>query len=339
MHISSRKFDFAGLCLIILMLALPAAAQNRIFKGKITDNKGQPIMGASIIIQGVESKARTYTTKTDKKGTFFYMGLPDGYYYVAARAQGFTPAYKSNIKATIQQEAEINLQLEPGQDIKLPFEMTPEEIKQVEEQNKKAEQRKKSSADVQALFDAGNKLSDAGNYAEAIEQYKKAIEKDPEQTNILANIGECYRKMEKFQEALEYYQKAIAINPNSAALYTNMGVVMDKLGKSAESQEAFKKAASLNPGGSAQSHYNLGATMVNSGRSAEAIEAFRQAIAADPNFAEAYYQLGMCLSGKLETMEEAIRQLQKYVQIGQKPDQVDIAKAIIAALEQSLKKK
>jgi tetratricopeptide (TPR) repeat protein len=338
MHISSRRFGFVFVCLFALMLTLPAAAQNRVFKGRVTDDKNQAIQGATILIQGLESKARTYTTKTDKKGTWIYMGLPDGYYYVAARAQGFAPTYKGNIRATIQNETEINLQLAPGTDTKLPFEMTPEEIKAAEEQNKKLEQRKKASAEVTALFEAGNKLADAGNNEEAIEQYKKALSLDPEQTGVYASIAECYRKMSKFQEALDYYQKAIAIKPD-AALYTNMGVVLDKLGKQAEAQEAFKKAATVNPGGSAQSYYNLGATMVNSGHTTEAVEAFRQAIAADPNFAEAYYQLGMCLSGKPETMEEAIKHLQQYIKIGQKPDQVDVAKAIIAALEQSMKKK
>jgi tetratricopeptide (TPR) repeat protein len=338
MHISSRRFSFAIVCLIALMLALPAAAQNRVFKGKVVDDKGQPIVGATVLIQGRESAARKYNTKTDKKGTWIYMGLPDGYYDVGVHAQGFAPNYKPSVRATIQSETEVNLTLVPGSDTKLPFEMTPEEQKQAKEQNEKIEQRKKASGEVQALFEAGNKLADAGSNAEAIESYKKALALDPEQTGVYASIAECYRKMSQYQESLEYYQKAIAIKPD-AALYTNMGVVLDKLGKSAEAQEAFKKASTVNPGGSAQSHYNLGATMINSGHTAEAVEAFKQAIAADPNFAEAYYQLGMCLSGKPETMEEAIKNLQQYIKIGQKPEQVDVAKAIIAALEQSLKKK
>jgi tetratricopeptide (TPR) repeat protein len=118
-----------------------------------------------------------------------------------------------------------------------------------------------------------------------------------------------------------------------------MGVVLGKLGKSAESEEAFKKAASLNPSGAAQSYYNLGATLVNSGRTEDAIGPFKQAIAADPSFAEAYFELGMCLSGKPETMDEAIKNMKKYIEIGKKPDQIETAKAIITALEQSMKKK
>jgi tetratricopeptide (TPR) repeat protein len=339
MHFSSSKFSFAAVCLIVLFLALPAAAQVRIFRGKVTDDKNQPIAGATVIIQGIDAKSRTFTIKTDKKGTYFYMGIPDGLYHVAARAQGFSPSYQTNIKASLQEERVTDLQLKPGPDQKLPFEMTPEEYEKLKAEAEKAQKRTEASAQVQALFDEGGKLAEAGKHAEAIEAFQKALALDPQQTNILGNMAESYRKLGKLDEALDAYKKAIAINPNDGILYTNMGVVLDKMGKSAESLEAFKKAASLNPGGSAQSHFNLGANLANSGRTDEAIEAFRKTIAADPNFADAYYQLGMSLSGKPETIEEAVKFLKKYLEIGQKPDQIEVAKALIQALEQSMKKK
>ncbi len=337
MHISSCRLAFFTGCLIALMLALPAMAQNRIVKGKVTDDKGQPIVGASIVIQAVDSKVRSYNTKTDKKGTYIYMGLPAGDYYVVARAQGFSPNY-APAKPSIQQESVIDLVLTPGPDGKLPFEMSQQELDQIRKEAEKAEKRKAVSAEVQAIFDSGLQLAQQGKDQEAIEEFKKALEKDPEQTNIMGNMAESYSKLGKDAEALEIYQKAIAIRPNDAALYTNMGVILSKMGKNAESQEAFKKAAALNPAASAQNFYNIGATLVNNGRTAEAADAFKQAIAADANFAEAYYQLGMCLSGKPDTMPDAIKALQKYIQIGQKPDQVEVAKQIIAALQQSMKK-
>ncbi len=341
MHISSRKFGFFGICLIVLTLALPAFAQsNRIVKGKVTDDKGQPVVGASIVIQAIDSKARAYTTKTDKKGTYIYMGLPAGDFHIIVRAAGFAPDYRTPVKPSIQQETVVDFVLSPGDpNLKLPVEMTAEEREQLRKEAEKAEKRKAVSAEVQAMFDAGLKLAQEGKDLEAIEEYKKALAVDPEQTNIMGNMAESYSKLNRDAEALDIYQKAIAIRPNDAALYTNMGVVLSKMGKNAESQEAFKKAAALNPASSAQNFYNIGATLVNNGRTAEAADAFKQAIAADPNFAEAYYQLGMCLSGKPETMPDAIKYLQQYIKIGQKPDQVDVAKQIIAALEQSLKKK
>ena len=339
MRFSPFKFSVACICLMVFWLALPAEAQVRIFRGKVTDDKGEPVIGATVIIQGIDVKSRNFTIKTDKKGTYFYMGLPDGLYHVAARAEGFSPTYQTNIKATVQEERVIALQLKPGPDQKLPFELTPEELEKLKAQAEQAQKRTEASAQVQALFDEGGKLAEQGKHEEAIQKFQAALALDPQQANILGNMAESYRKVGKLDEALDAYKKAIALNPNEPIFYTNMGVVLDKMGKSAESLEAFKKASDLNPGGSAQSHFNLGATLANSGKTDEAIVAFRKAIEADANFAEAYYQLGMSLSGKQETMEEAVKHLRKYIEIGQKPDQIEVAKSIIEVLEQSLKSK
>jgi tetratricopeptide (TPR) repeat protein len=339
MHISSRNFGLIGISLILLLaLAVPTMAQNRIFQGKVTDDKGQPIVGAQITIQATDSKTRQYTTKTDKKGAWIYMGLAAGEYRVIARANGFAPNAKGPYAATIQAPIVIDLQLVPGSDGKLPFEFSEQEMEQMKKEQEKAEKRKQFSAEVQATFDAGLKLAAEGKYEEAIAEFKKALEKDPEQPNILANMADSYSKMDKNTEALEIYEKAIALRPDDAALYTNKGVILSKIGKNTESQEAFKKAASLNPAASAQNFYNIGATLVNNGKMPEAAESFKQAIAADPNFAEAYYQLGMCLSGKAETMPDAIKALETYIKIGKKLDQIDTSKQIIDYLQKSLKK-
>jgi tetratricopeptide (TPR) repeat protein len=339
MHISSRKFGFlGGFLFVLLMLAMPAMAQNRIFQGKVTDEKGQPVVGAKILIQAMDGQ-RKYDTKTNKKGEWIYMGIAAGDYRVVVRAEGFAPDYRQPLRASIQDPAVADFKLNPGDpNQKLGFELSAQEIEQIKAEQKKLAERKQSSTEVQTLFTAGIDLAAQGKHEEAIAEFQKALALDPEQSNIIGNMAESYSKLGKDNEALAAYEKAIAVNPNDAALYTNMGVVLSRLGKNAESQEAFKKAATLNPGASAQSFYNIGATLVNNGKTQEAAEQFKAAISADPNFAEAYYQLGMCLSGKPETMPDAIKALQKYIEIGKKPDEVETAKAIIQALQQAMKK-
>jgi tetratricopeptide (TPR) repeat protein len=71
--------------------------------------------------------------------------------------------------------------------------------------------------------------------------------------------------------------------------------------------------------------------MVNSGRAADAAEAFKQAIAADPNFAEAYYQLGISLSGNPATIPDALKAFEKYIEIGKNAEQVEVAKQLMLA--------
>jgi tetratricopeptide (TPR) repeat protein len=335
MSISTRKVFLPTVIslALLLALALPAAAQNRAIKGKVTDEKGQPIADAQITIQGMDM-ARTLNAKSNKKGEWIYiLGLQfGGSYRVIVHKAGYQPQFKPNINPQSGDEIAVDFTLVAGQDQKLPFEMTEAERKEFEKQNEQQTKRKQFSEEVKTFYENGVKLGDEGKYAEAIEEFNKALEKVPDQAVIIGRIGEAYMKLGKYEESLANYKKALELDPNNPSLFTNMGVVLSKLGKTEESQEAFKKAAALNPAGAAQSFYNLGVTLVNSGKSAEAAEAFKQSIAADSNFAESYYALGMALSGKPETIPAAIEALKKYIAIGKKPDQVEVAKQIIAAL-------
>ena len=317
---------------LLLILALPAAAQTRAIKGKVTDDKGQPVVDAQITIDGMDI-VRTLNTKTNKKGEYMYMlGLQVGSYRVIVHKAGFEPQSKPNIRPQAGEENEVDFTLVPGQDHKLSFEMSDEERKEYDKQREQQEKRGQFTAEIKAYFENGVKLSDEGNYTGAIEEFNKALEKVPQQPVIIARVADAYLKLDKNEEALANYKKAIELNPNEPSWYTNMGVALGKLGKTAESQEAFKKAAALDPASAAQNFYNLGVTMVNGGKTADAAEAFKQAIAANPNFAEAYYQLGMALSGSQDTIPAAIEALKKYLEIGKKPEEIEVAKQIISAL-------
>jgi tetratricopeptide (TPR) repeat protein len=314
---------------LLWILAIPAAAQNHAIAGKVTDEKGQPVADAQITIQQTDV-VRSVTTKTNKKGEYQYLlGMQAGMYRVVVRKAGYEPQYQEHIRPALGETAQVDFKLEPGKDHKLPFEMTAAELEQFKAENAQIGKTKQFSAEVKAHFDQGVLLSDQGKYAEAVDEFNKALEKDSKQPGILARLGDADSKMGKNEDALAAYEKAVALEPTNAELLINMGVLLNKMGKVAESQEAFKKAAAANPSSSAQSFYDLGVTMFNSGHTDEAVDSFKKAIAADPNSAEAYFQLGICLSAKTETMPAAIEAMKKYIEIGKKPDQIDVAKLLI----------
>ena len=59
-----------------------------------------------------------------------------------------------------------------------------------------------------------------------------------------------------------------------------------------EATENLQKAAQLNPQMASKAYFNMGANLVNSGSADKASEYFKKATDADPNYAEAWYQLG-----------------------------------------------
>jgi tetratricopeptide (TPR) repeat protein len=330
-------FRKPGLFLIFLLafgLFIPAAlfAQNRTINGKVTSDTGEPVQGAKISIQGMGAK-REYNTTTDKKGEYVYMNIATGTYRVVCRAPGFDP----NVVQPITPSAgvtPVNFKMVPGDmNRKLIFELTPEEQAKIKQEEEKLRERAKMAGEIKVAFEAGRDLAALGKYAEAIIEFKKALEKVPDEPTVLANLADAQLKSNLNEEALASLQKAVAASPEDASLWTNLGVVLGKVGKTAESKEVFKKAAALNPGAAAQNFYNLGATLVNSGQPKEAADAFRQAITSDANYGEAYYQLGLCLSGDPATMAEAVQMLQKYIQIGKDATNIEVAKQLIVALK------
>ena len=100
MSISTRKVFLPTVIslALLLALALPAAAQNRAIKGKVTDEKGQPIVDAQITIQGMDM-SRTLNAKTNKKGEWIYiLGLQfGGSYRVIVHKAGYQPQFKPNV--------------------------------------------------------------------------------------------------------------------------------------------------------------------------------------------------------------------------------------------------
>ncbi|HTY63351.1 MAG TPA: tetratricopeptide repeat protein [Acidobacteriota bacterium] len=332
MHIQARKF-FLPLVLTVgwlLVMAVAGSAQTRSVKGKVIDDKGQPVESAQITIMGTDI-TRSFTCKTNKKGEYLYLlGQQVGTYRIVVRKEGFKPDVKENVRPELGEAAVVDFTISPGADYKLPFEMDQKDLADYKKKYEEQQKKKQFSGEVQAAFKQGVQLTNEGKYDEALAEFNKALEKEPEQPAIHAAIGNAYAKAGKNDQALASYQKAISLSPNDPDLYTTAGITMNAMGKTAEAQDAFKKAAALNPQAAAQNYYNLGVIFMNSGKTDEAADAFKQSVAADPNFAESYYQLGMALSGK--QISAAIDALKKYIAIGKKPDQVEVAKQIIQAL-------
>ena len=320
---------------LLLVLSVPAFAQNRQIRGRVTDEKGQPIADVSIKIEGTDI-VRTFTLKTDRRGNYQQLlGSQIATYRVVARKDGFEPAYRENLRPGDDQGYELtaDFTLKPGDsNQKLPFEITDADRAERQKQIEAQQKRQKFSAEVKSHFDQGVTLFDAEQYNEALKEFNAALEIDPNQPGILARAGDCYLRLDRNEEALDAYDKALVLDSSDASLYAQKGVVLGRLGKASESQEMFKRSAELDPKGAAQNFYNLGVTLVNANDMDKAADAFKQSIAADPSYAESYYLLGISLANDEAMFPAALEAFKKYVEIGKRADQVQIAKDMISAL-------
>jgi hypothetical protein len=90
----SRFFLIAGCFTFALAVLTTCQGGNGAVKGRVVDESGQPVVGASVIIQGTANK-----TLTDITGTFFLEGLPaDRAVTVSAWSEGYYCAKLESVR-------------------------------------------------------------------------------------------------------------------------------------------------------------------------------------------------------------------------------------------------
>jgi protocatechuate 3,4-dioxygenase beta subunit len=76
-----------------IALATSAFAQTGTARGKVLDEAGKPVEGASVKIEFLGGVTRAYETKTNKRGEYTQVGLQPGDYKFTASKEGFQGAY------------------------------------------------------------------------------------------------------------------------------------------------------------------------------------------------------------------------------------------------------
>lgn len=97
--------------------------------------------------------------------------------------------------------------------------------------------------------------------------------------------------------------------PRSTFMLSLLGDVFNSQGNSAAAISNYEKAIELNPN-YADAFHNIGLVLNNLGRKEEAIDKLRQAVTLDPEYGDAFNNLGVLLQG-VERHEEACKYLSR----------------------------
>lgn len=364
------KFRALSLVAFGFLLATGGAwAQISAIEGDVKGADGQPVKGASILIERVDMKGTYKGAKTDKKGHYIYNGLPLGKYKVSLIIDGQTKDSVDNVKTQLGDPTPINFDLKASADKNAALAkaaetgtFTKEQERSISKADKEAiEKRAKENAAVMAknkalndAYNGGMTALEAKQYDAAIDSFKKAGEVDPNQEAIWAELAKAYnekadtekkpdmaaQRAEDLGHATEAYGKALAIKPDDAALHLNLALALANMKKIDEAKAELEKAATLDPTQAGKAYYNLGAIYINSGQTDAAGEAFKKAMELDPNYADAYYQYGVVLMAKMQVAADGKvtyapgtqEAFQKYLDL--KPDgpNADAAKGFIASM-------
>jgi tetratricopeptide (TPR) repeat protein len=130
---------------------------------------------------------------------------------------------------------------------------------------------------------------------------KSILKDDPENLQALIKLGNITMDSERFQEAIDAYSKALEIDSSNVNVRVDMGTCYRR-----------------------------------SGRSDKAVEEFRKAIDIDPNHKFAHLNLGVVLAYDFDKKEEAIKELEKYMELAPTAPNIPSIRQFIEQLKAQL---
>jgi tetratricopeptide (TPR) repeat protein len=336
-------------------------------KGVCKDAQGNPVADG-VVVWANQDNGQKYPLKTNKKGEYFSLGLTPGKYnatlYKSADDQkaGKEMDHINGFQVKLDENTyDFDVKKEQ-EDIAKGKGVSAEQMKQIQEQNAKAEKEKSTVGKLNDKLNAAKTAADAGDYDTAIAALTEATQMDASRDLIWFKLGDYYRisapkqtdpaeKQKRLDSAVESYQKAVQLKQatpdkdpakqaqNLAAYYNNLADAYYKAKKVDEAVKTYEMAVQVDPSSAAQAYFNIGAVLTNSGRPDEANAAFDKCLAADPNRAEAYYQKGLNLLGKATLQGDktiappgTAEAFQKYLEISPTGPNADSAKALLASL-------
>jgi tetratricopeptide (TPR) repeat protein len=357
----------AGACL----LALSSYAQITAIEGMVKGEDGNPAVKADIKITRTDIKG-SYKCNTDKKGHYFYNGLPLGNYNIAVEIGGKEMDAVNGVRTRLGDPMPVNFDLQKmaadrsaknaamnqaaqagGTGLSKEQErgMTKEQKEAYDKALKEREQSMKKNKELNDAFSAGLAAIQAKDYPTAVTNLTKASELDPKQVAVWAQLADAYVNNAtsktgaefdaEMAKGIEAYTKALELNPSDAATHNNFALALGKAKKFPEMQAELQKAAELDPPKAGQYYYNLGAMLVNAGQSEPAGQAFKKAIELDPKHADSYYQLGVYLigkasfaaDGKVTPVAGTAEAFQKYLELAPTGQFADSAKGMLASMD------
>jgi len=309
------------LVVAVVLLAVPAFAQQGSISGKVLDKDGKPLVGAVMAIDR-KGIAGHFEVKTDNKGAYFHAGLPTGPYKITVMVNGAAATFADNVRVTFGGTTPVDFDL--SKVAQAPAGLSAED-------QAKLDAEKKAVEDTKNAFNNGLAALQAKQYDEASRLLKEASDKDPTQHVIFANLGEALAGAKKYDDAIAAYNKAIELKPDEFGYYNNLGIAQGNAGKIDDAIATLKKASAINPTQAPQAYYNLGAVLSNKGKSKDAAEAFQQAITLKPDMAQAYLQLGISYFGSPTTMADAVPILEKFLTMNPSPGDKETATQLLSA--------
>ena len=251
-----------AMAIAVAVAAAPVSAQTGQVKGKVVDDKGQPVENAKISLLNQQTN-RTLETKTNKKGEYIQVGLSPGKYRITAS------------KDALSDTVDVDIRLEMATH---DFTLGAGRGGGAAVSKEEAAKAKAKAEAATKTFNDGVALINEGKNDEAIAKFNEVIAMMPNCPECYGAAGTAQARATKYDEAEKSYKKAIDLKPDYAEAYNGLADLYNAQKKFDLAAEASKKALELSgaagagagAGANANAVFNQGVILGNSQKFAEA---------------------------------------------------------------------
>lgn len=293
----------------LLISASLASAQMGGVRGKILDEKGQPIEGVAVKIEFQGGVTLAFDNKTNKRGEFMQIGLRPGMWKFTFIKEGYQPfAAPTKISlgdATVLPDTKL-FPAKPGAG--------------------------GAGEDLQKTFAEAVAKLQANDFDGAIAAFDAMLLKNPSLSEAHYNKGYAQYQKKDYAAAEASLKRALEVKADYSDARVLLSSVFTTQGLKDKAVEIMSSGSST---GDPKQLFNLGLALLNSNKSDEASAAFLRVEAAEPSNPEVQYYLATIAVGAGRT-EECVTRLEKYLALGPKSEQ---NKATAQGLLGALKKK
>ncbi len=309
----------------IFIFSSVSLAQTRRLRLKVKDTDGKPIEGVNITLTTPEKDNYKKVVSTNKKGqTTLLLHMEIKNVNFLLEKDGYQNLQDSKELRRIRPSQEL-LYYEHSFLLYRTDELSPEQ----------KIQQYKASQEAHSFFNKGMELFQVEDFSGAVGQFKKAVETKPDFFEAYQNLAAAYFQAELYQEAIEAAKKVLEIKPDTAQTLKLISVSYSRLGDEKTALEYQDKLKELSDAEfSPEEIFNMGAVAANEGRDEEAAEYFRKVTEMKPDFALAYYQLGLTYF-RLKYMEAAKTFLEKYLELDPEGENAKTAKTLLQHINKS----
>lgn len=134
----------------------------------------------------------------------------------------------------------------------------------------------------------------SGRIKDAVPYLESMGKSDPNNVQVLYNLGIAYSELGQFDEAIIRLKRAVLLNPQHAHAWTGIGVAYQRMGKRELALEPMQKAVEADPT-DGYGRRNLGAMLLGLRRYDDALAHLREARKALPHDAQTIFGLAAAL--------------------------------------------